>query len=201
MTPTIGTDNRDLLQQELAEIDLSLASAVCQDPQTWSLGMLRARTQAVIDASQLSEYRDRGNQLLAKIAQFEDVQRRHQQMIISKAAAIGGNSLTSTVPLTPSALPPLATPSGLASAPSTASANYNGSGWLMPVVTNKQGLPRFVLTDDNGNVLQFVTPQPGINLNRYVRQKIGIYGQPGYLPAFQRPHLMAERIVTLSAVR
>ena len=71
----------------------------------------------------------------------------------------------------------------------------------MPVVTNKQGLPRFVLTDDAGKVLQFVTPQPGINLSRYLRQKIGIYGQPGYLPAFQRPHLMAERIVTLNAVR
>lgn len=71
----------------------------------------------------------------------------------------------------------------------------------MPVVTGKKGVPQYVLTDDNGRVLQFVTPQPGVKLNSYVRQKIGVFGQKTFLPAYERPHLVAERIITLNRVR
>ena len=71
----------------------------------------------------------------------------------------------------------------------------------MPVVTGKRGVPQYVLTDDNGRVLQFITPQPGVKLNSYVRQKIGVFGQKTFLPSYERPHLVAERIVTLNRVR
>ena len=71
----------------------------------------------------------------------------------------------------------------------------------MPVLTNRSDVPRYVLTDDQGQVLQFVTPQPGLNLSRYERTKIGVFGRRGYIPSLNQPHLMAERIISLDKVR
>lgn len=77
--------------------------------------------------------------------------------------------------------------------------NYDGTGWLMPVVTDRSDMPRYVLTDSKGNVKQFVTPQPGLNLQRYLRKKIAIYGQERYMQDMKRPHLTAERIISLDS--
>jgi hypothetical protein len=62
-------------------------------------------------------------------------------------------------------------------------------------------MPRYALTDENGQVNQFVSPQPGLNLSSYVRQRIGIFGQRSYLANVQKPHLTAERIVSMRQLR
>ena len=71
----------------------------------------------------------------------------------------------------------------------------------MPVVTNRAGMPRYALTDDNGNVMQFISPQPGLNLSSYVRKRIGVFGQRSYLANVEKPHLTAERIVSMRQIR
>ncbi|RCS54176.1 hypothetical protein DTL42_03230 [Bremerella cremea] len=81
---------------------------------------------------------------------------------------------------------------------------YDGRGWLMPVITrasasknNGQYTPPFALTDSQGNVLQFVSPAPGLNLRRYARTQVGIYGQLSPLNQFTKPHLTAHRVIVL----
>ena len=78
---------------------------------------------------------------------------------------------------------------------------YDGHGWLMPVASQNRRAPRYVLTDDKGNILQFVTPSPGMNLRRYERKHVGVYGQRGFLPSLQQPYLVAERVVSLDTLR
>ncbi|MFI4875871.1 MAG: hypothetical protein ACIALR_11055 [Blastopirellula sp. JB062] len=82
---------------------------------------------------------------------------------------------------------------------------FDGEGWLMPVIKRASSAknsarytPPFALTDADGNVLQFVTPSPGINLRRYLKQKVGLYGQVAATEEFTRPHLTANRVVVLS---
>lgn len=81
---------------------------------------------------------------------------------------------------------------------------YDGRGWLMPVITrvsasqqNGQYTPPFALTDSQGNILQFVSPAPGLNLRRYSRTQVGIYGQVSPLNQFTKPHLTAHRVIVL----
>lgn len=81
---------------------------------------------------------------------------------------------------------------------------YDGRGWLMPVITrasaqrdSSQYTPPFALTDAQGNVLQFVSPAPGLNLRRYGRMQVGIYGQISPLNQFTKPHLTAHRVIVL----
>ncbi len=85
---------------------------------------------------------------------------------------------------------------------------YDGRGWLVPVVSRKgrqfspsNYMPPFALTDNDGNVLQFVTPAPGVNLHRYVKQEIGIFGQQRPLEHLTEPHVTASRIVMLDRHR
>ena len=227
----------------MADINLELTNEVSQPPEFWELDELRIRTQAVIDASQVAEVRDQAQRQLARIAQFQDVQRRGTALSsritttdnATLIARLPGSQLTGPLPGTGTFLAQNARspnyagasrsrfstgavpgPPGFnranpgqpaygavasASQPPSQRINYDGSGWLMPVVTGKRGVPQYVLTDDNGRVLQFITPQPGVKLNSYVRQKIGVFGQKTFLPSYERPHLVAERIVTLNRVR
>ena len=158
-----------------------------------------ARSQAVIDLSSTDDVRSHTQQLLARIAQFEDLQRRHESL----AHAAAKDTFGADADISNLALGGLmsAEGQGNSSVPASTSGYYDGTGWLMPVVTRRAGIPRYALTDQNGNILQFVTPKPGLNLRNFERKRIGIMGQKGYMPEFGKAHLTAERIITLDRVR
>jgi hypothetical protein len=159
---------------------------VAQDISLWQLGDFQLRVEAVIDTSSDARQRDRARRLLGVIVQFQDIQRRHQRLAAgptSSLALVRGDS---------------AGVSGASLEPTPGQSPYDGTGWLMPVVTQRDGVPRYALTDRNGRILQFVTPSPGVNLRRFEREQIGIIGRRGYVPRLRTPHLMAERVVVLS---
>jgi hypothetical protein len=74
---------------------------------------------------------------------------------------------------------------------------FDGTGWLLPVHSTKRVAPPYALLDDNGKVLQYVTPAPGLNLHRYERRRVGLYGQRTPTPSLNAPHLTAHRLVDL----
>jgi inosine/xanthosine triphosphate pyrophosphatase family protein len=59
------------------------------------------------------------------------------------------------------------------------------------------GQPTHAITDDSGQIVAYVTALPGLNLDRYVNQAIGIQGLRGFLPQFQAAHIEAQNIVKL----
>ncbi len=178
----LGPIGKLRLGQELIDIELQLTKQVCQAPSTWRLSELHDRAQAVIDTSDDPKQRLVARNVIAKIAQFEDVRRR-QKTIVARNYDVNspGNRLASTNVLGEPA--------------------YDGTGFLMPVVTQDPSMPKYVLTDKDGNIIQFVSPKPGINLKRFEQQRVAILGERGYLPTYNQPHLMAERVITLDKVR
>jgi hypothetical protein len=73
----------------------------------------------------------------------------------------------------------------------------DASGWLVEVFSAQPGQPEFALTDDNGALIAYVQPSPGMNLRRYLKQPIGVYGIKGYLPHLSARQIVAERIVRI----
>jgi hypothetical protein len=186
---TLPLDSTDVRTRELLDVDVRLSQTVSQDISRWELDDLQARVEAVIDTSGDPRQRERARQLLGSIVQFQDIKRRHQRLTGSRIGSLDlarstGNSSTSA---------------GLDTA--DGEVPYDGTGWLMPVVTQRGGIPRYALTDRNGRILQFVTPSPGVNLRRFEREQIGVIGRRGYVPQLRTPHLMAERIVVLNRHR
>jgi hypothetical protein len=104
-------------------------------------------------------------------------------------------------------------PLGADSTPGVAAAEpqptrYDGQGFLVAIVSRNgrrpQGvdyMPPFGLADADGNIRQFVTPAPGVNLHRYLKQEIGVFGQQHPLENLNRPHITASRVVMLDRHR
>lgn len=194
-----ATDERDplVVANELTRVAKDLTFMASRPYTEWELNSLRNRTRAIIDASETSALREQGQQLLARIAQFEDLQRRYRRWdrnFVARTpsgtsvglARAGGNSGSNAWG---------------DSAPPTNVTQYDGFGWLRPVLTQSPNTPRYVLVDNHGNILQFVSPSPGLNLNGYENKQVGVYGQRGFLPSMKQPHLVAERIVTIDRLR
>ncbi len=73
---------------------------------------------------------------------------------------------------------------------------YVAEGWLMPVTRVGSAAPPFVVMNDEGERLAFVTPIPGLNLRRYIDQRVGIVGETSF-PVLGYPHVVAHRAVLL----
>ena len=61
--------------------------------------------------------------------------------------------------------------------------------------------PAFALTDEHGNILQFVSPSQGIDLRKHVRSQVAIEGKRDVKSVGRTPHLVAERITPLASRR
>ena len=77
----------------------------------------------------------------------------------------------------------------------------DAQGWLKPVVSRRGDKPAapFAVVDADGQPLCFVSPSPGLNLNRYLNQQVGLYGRRGYLEQLKKPHVVAERVIALDS--
>ena len=192
--------NPTLLRQELAKINAELSRQIAGEPTHWQLNDLLARTRAVIDLSSTNDLRSQAQTLLSRITQFKDIQRRHQDIVRSVTESLVDPHAFSAFAASAAGTTAVTTPS-TAWPSQTTGAAYDGMGWLMPIVTHHTGLPRYALTDDNGNILQFVSPRPGLNLRNYERRRIGVIGHRGFVPRFNKSHLTAERIISLDRVR
>lgn len=170
--------------QAVEELELELTMMVASDMRTWRLADLRQRVDANVVRYESTAERVRARQLLDRIAEFQQLQSGMTQTTPTPPAA------NSSVDV-PTAAPAESTPD-----PAT-DVKYDGSGWLVPVHSATGTAPPFALLDAQGDVLGYVSPTPGLNLQRYVRKQVGIFGQRGYVQSLNKPHVTAERIVDL----
>ena len=80
-----------------------------------------------------------------------------------------------------------------------AGGSYQSTGTLRPVISRRHDTPRFAIVDTQGEVRSFVSPAPGVNLQSYLGQQVGLEGTRGYMPSLRRPHITAQRVVPLDS--
>jgi hypothetical protein len=163
---------------------------------------------AQIDA--IREQTDRQNQMVAiATAAAPVVQQPAAVATTTVAASPPASVVPSTVPVTAPATAsnsvpntvPVATTSSTASLPvSTIDlSQFDGVGQLRPVQSRRAGAPRFALTGQSGEVLMFLSASPGVNLDRYVGQYVGLTGKRGYMPKLRQAHLTVAQAQPLNS--
>ena len=208
---------------ELEDLTLQLNAVAQREPNLWNLGPLRARAEALIESGSNALERGKARLMLEKIEEFEQLQQRHiraerglppDEPSSPRASTASANSNQPAgfdfVSAGVSRLAnPLANPTMNANASSSQGGigdtaagpriepRFDGTGWLLPVHSTKRVAPPYALLDDNGKVLQYVTPAPGLNLHRYERRRVGLYGQKTQTRSLNAPHLTAHRLVDL----
>jgi hypothetical protein len=178
--PAAAGVSGDDLAAQLQRIELDLSLMVAQDKSLWDLAAIKTRVRELVNRGADPTGRGRARLVLDKVEQFE------QAFAVQNYGPIRANSATSASGSQPKA-------AGLEDP------RYDAQGWLKPVVSRRSEKPiaPYAVVDQDGQPLCFVTPQPGVNLNRYLNKQVGVYGRRGYLEELHKPHVTAERIIDL----
>jgi len=182
------------LDAELDAIEAELSAMVVEEPTAWSFASLQRRAESVLDDATTALDRGRIRRVLARIARFEDIQARYQQVNDVLAKTDRANASLGEEPTAGAAAPRTI-------AIRTNTEDFDGVGILRPVVSKRAGAPQYALVDQRGAVLTFVSPGPGVNLQPHVGKRVGISGSRGFLAELRKPHLSAIRVSSLDAMR
>ena len=192
------------LQQRLSEM-------VTRPMQYWNFGELKQRVQYFIQNGSNPAERGQARLLLERIDEFERHAMRSGYSLSSlnspaplqgsSASAVNpGNTsnVTSAVVTASYTAPSMASPAMSAAGSTTMVAqNFDATGWLTPLFATQPGQPTHALKSDSGQIIAYVTAIPGMNLDRFVNQAVGIHGLRGYLNDFQAAHIEAQNITRL----
>jgi hypothetical protein len=203
------------IERGLEELDRELTIMASRDSSAWNMGALREYGEQLLSRARTPLERGRVRLLLDRIVAFESTAPESGARGEWNAPATRPDTNVASRPDQP-ALPrdqnSPSTPTGDIFQPPQTSARRNntlptqptfdGFGQLMPVYDNvRKGLPPYQLVDDDGNFLRYVTPEPGVNLRRYERKQVGLYGPRGYIESLGKDHLTARRVVDLDQIR
>ncbi|MFZ1935690.1 MAG: SH3 domain-containing protein [Thermoguttaceae bacterium] len=185
-----GTSAKEF-QDELERIELELSVMLIEEPTTWSFDSLWNRTNTLLDESQTAVERGRARQLANKIAKFEDIKRRQEEVLAMRDRTDRDGRLYARLRPRDDDRDPSAERLEI-------DARYDGVGQLARVPEPTTGAPRYVLVDRRGDVRCYVTPAPGVRLDNYVGQDVGITGsRSGYLIDQHANHIIARHITPL----
>ena len=171
---------------DVAELQVALNNSVANSSGPWNLAPLAERAKYFIEHGATAVERGQARLLLERIEAFQNLAARSQQL--------SGPQLPSQPPVqsasyvSPSGESPNALPSN------SAKSNYDATGWLVPVHAAGPDQPTHAITNDTGDIVAYVSPIPGLNLDRYRNQPVGITGLRGYLPQLQAAHIQAQRV-------
>jgi uncharacterized protein YgiM (DUF1202 family) len=170
------------LSHELAAIELRLSRMAAAPTNLWNTERLERDTAQLLSRAKTQAERDAIRVTQDKINRFAEIGRR--------ANPNGSNFAQSGQPQT------TRLPNTVATA--DAGGPYDAVGILRPVVSRRPGAPQFAVVDERGQVVSFVTATPDLNLQPYLGHRVGVVGNRGYIPEFQRSNVTAARVTPLN---
>lgn len=176
-----------------------LSEIVTQPMHLWNLQNIYDSAKHYVEHGGSPIERGQARLLMERVEEFAELAQRSGYLAMSRTANAAASLSPSNNVMTAGAT------TGNAAAPSVVSSefqdkfgsasNFDASGWLVPVIAASPGQPTHALADQTGRILSYVTAVPGLNLDRYVNQAVGVTGLRGYLPQLQAGHIQAQRVV------
>jgi hypothetical protein len=94
-----------------------------------------------------------------------------------------------------------ATPTALRTSPAapagppTAGTEYSsGAGWLQVSARSAEGKKTYVMVSDQGAPFYYVTAQPGVNLEQYLKRRVELFGQAIYNGDLRANYMRVSRV-------
>jgi uncharacterized protein YgiM (DUF1202 family) len=209
------------LASELRAIDRELSRIIVDEPGQWDFTSLRQRVKEAVAEAGNEEMRENVRDLQERIERFEDI--RQRSLTLAGSASLSQQATGSTrVSESLSAGEPLResqprhvdeslreNPRHVVEALRDSNPrlgetrprerDYDGVGKLTRVVSQRPGAPRYALVNSANEVVAFVSPGSGVNLQPFEGQHVGISGQRGYMPELKKSHVTALRVNVLGA--
>ena len=221
-TAADGTVSKSVMSG-LDALELDLSAMLSEEPTAWNFSSFNQRSDRLLDQATSALERGKVRIFQNKIARFAEIKQRtlDQQALLASTPALNKPTASTvagaaTPAASPFALPktstdwvPGARPGSLIATqglgiggplkpPATINdpimGRYDAIGTLSRVESSRPNAPKYALTEGK-KVLAFVSPGPGVELEAYVHQQIGIIGQKGYIPELKgATHITATTI-------
>ncbi len=179
LLPPIGT-----LTERVGQLELLLTREMITPPEGWRLDEIESMARQILAESPGPVERQQIERLLGKLANCRRIQMEYQQIdsrLSARSTGPVGTGIDTAV---------------------TNGTLYDAHGWLNELVQAGGTKPStFVLQDENGKITHHISPAPGLNLRRYLKQRVGIIGERGFHRGYNLDHVTAERIVVLDRQR
>ena len=172
------------VSERIRKLELQLSTEMQKPPAQWDMESILRQTTSIVSSTNEVREREHAQRLQQKIRNCVSIQTRYGD-------AFSGQ---------PNRLP-VSKP-----APSTLEvqlgSTYDAHGWLNQLVRDNGRLsPTYVLEDRNGKITHHIGASPGLNLQRYVKKKVGVIGRRGYHQKLGLDHVTAERVVVINQLR
>jgi len=193
--PNVVTSTADV-----AELQVALNNTVAGSNGPWNLAPLAEHARYLIEHGTTAIDRGQARLLLERIEEFQNISVRSQQLAGPQLPGQPPVQTPMQAPVQLASYSNALTPGNYAAAssfPANNAAHYDATGWLVPVHAAGQDQPTHALTNDTGDIVAYVSPIAGLNLDRYRNQAVGITGLRGYLPQLQAAHIQAQRVSRL----
>jgi len=180
-------------------LNQALSATVSQSPSLWNLAPIRDGLTTLLQQNLTGSQRTKAQSILDRVQKFQDLQRSRSQLKVAQASTISNVRQASHSAELDVATSGFDRPIGTGVLNSEAAAtNYDSKGWLVNVRSSRTDAPPYALVDNDGNVIVFISPVPGLNLSHYIHKNVGIFGRRGYLHRLRTPHISVSRIVDLA---
>jgi hypothetical protein len=174
--------------QNLRAINNQLTAEMLKDPSQWRLDSIEQAAQQLAGNSAGADL-VAANQFLAKVANCRRI-----------AAGFGG-AAGSTAGTTPGGLTQINTGlpnAGNSTATADGNSQFDAVGWLNELKQAKGTAPSsYVLQDATGKITHQVSGIAGLNMSRYLKQKIGVVGERGFNQRLKLNHVSVSRVYPL----
>ncbi len=190
---SLSSEEKAKLAKQVKEMNVDLSLLVTREINQWDLVALRGRADQLTDTARGTVYAKDARDIAQRIAEFEELQRRHQNL--GQAASEANPGRQQGVSAAPRELND--DPVGTGVIPISDSGSdeeFSGVGWLMPVHSARRIAPPYALLDDDGQVKCYVTPSPGLNLRRYVREHVSVRGHQRQMASLRATLVTADRV-------
>ncbi len=178
-----GSTNTQPLTGRLTELELKLNNEMIKKPQQWRLIDIQTVAESIYESTSDPLERLQAQRLLEKLANCRKIRSGYQDVFTPAGTTNQNGAFGSGVALQDDL---------------SLNATYDAYGWLNELIRDGgQSVSTFVLQDDDGKITHHVAAAPGLNINRFLKSKVGIIGQRGYHNGLRLDHVTAERVIEL----
>ncbi len=196
IAPTLGHSQDVAIREELKILDQELAQILSQPAADWELGPQREDLESLKETAGKSPIVAQIDQRLARLDEYQG--RHDEALIMAKRARF--NQPLATQPLDsgdPNATAPRVSRDTLRIAPNPAApvpavptapnspgsrptSRFTGAGIIHRLPNAPPGTPQYVIAAPDRRILCYLDAAPGINLDQYVGQAMGLTGPRGF---------------------
>ena len=156
--------------------------------ESWNLAPIAKETQRLVESAPTPVERGQARLMLDRLNEFDALARKAglnpTNAVVPAGSATGSGSAV--------------TSAGYTTNGQYDASLYDATGWLVPVYAAGKDQPTHALTNKSGQIIAYVSGLPGMNLELYVNQSVGIQGLRGYLPQLKANHIQAQRVVRIA---